>query len=421
MPVALERALDLYDGIWADWMELMEGRGIRFEEFGDSSIRCEALRAQLMERGASFCNAGASIALGDRSDACVACTGDCLSRTFYITLSCHRKCYFCFNPNQEDYEKYLEEDYPWATDLQELIDSKMDVACIGLTGGEPLLRLDQTLDFLTRCRAAFPQAHLRLYSTGDLLTEEMCRQLADAGLDEFRFSVKLDDTKAAQERAYANMALAKPFIPEVMVEMPVIPGTFDEMANLLRRLDEIGIFGINLLEFCYPMHNWDEFEKRGFEIKNPPYPVLYDYGYAGSLPIAGSEEDCLRLMLLALDEGLSINVHYCSLENKHRSEIRQRNTVSPRRFPHHAMDPEDFFLKTVTVYGPDRVIAKNVLESVGCTSCVEDEAEGTLSFHPQWLSALAGTGLAMAYSYNVVEERDGQLLLREVEVEPLGM
>ena len=40
------------------------------------------------------------------SPACQACrTGEGSSR-YFISLKCHRDCYFCFNPNQQDYEYY---------------------------------------------------------------------------------------------------------------------------------------------------------------------------------------------------------------------------------------------------------------------------------------------------------------------------
>ena len=80
------------------------------------------------------------------------------------------------------------------------------------------------------------------------------------------------------------------------------------MRRLLDRLDQVGAFGINLLEFCYPMGAWDEFERRGFSVKNPPFPVLYDYGYAGGLPLAGSESLCLELLEYALDEGCPVGL-----------------------------------------------------------------------------------------------------------------
>ena len=138
-----------------------------------------------------------------------------------------------------------------------------------------------------------------MYTAGDFLDEPLLDRLRDAGLDELRMSIKLDvlDVDRADEiidDAVDVLARAKRFIPQVMVEMPVIPGTGKAMRRLLDRLDQVGAFGINLLEFCYPMGAWDEFERRGFSVKNPPFPVLYDYGYAGGLPLAGSESMCLE-------------------------------------------------------------------------------------------------------------------------------
>ena len=98
------------------------------------------------------------------------------------------------------------------------------LACVGLTGGEPLLDLENALLFLERAGELWPGAHKRLYTSGDLLTAEAAARLRDAGLDEIRFSVKDDDAPEQQGRVIAAMRLAKGFIPSVMVEMPVIPG-----------------------------------------------------------------------------------------------------------------------------------------------------------------------------------------------------
>ena len=88
------------------------------------------------------------------------------------------------------------------------------------------------------------------------------------------------------------MRVAKRHIPSVMVEMPVIPGSEQHMHKLFRAFQEVGIDGINLLEFCFPFCNWDEFSKRGFMLKNPPFEVMYDYDYSGGLAVAGSEALC---------------------------------------------------------------------------------------------------------------------------------
>ena len=80
--------------------------------------------------------------------------------------------------------------------------------------------------------------------------------------------------------------------------------------------------------------------------KRQPYPVFYDYVYAGSLAVQGSEELCRRLMLWAHDRGWGLARHYCSLENKHRAQIRNLTEPYARINKCYAFDYDDFFLKT---------------------------------------------------------------------------
>ncbi|MBQ3387050.1 MAG: hypothetical protein IJG53_06965 [Eggerthellaceae bacterium] len=268
----------------------------------------------------------------------------------------------------------------------------------------------------------FPNAHLRLYTSGDLLNEEMLTQLRDAGLDEIRFSVKQEDAPRQQERVLKNMALAKDFIGCVMVEMPIIPGSEEEMHELLRRFDEIGVYSVNLLEFAYPLWNWEAFEDRGFTLKNPPFDVVYDYTYAGSLAVEGSEELCLRLMLWAKEQGLTLGLHYCSLENKHRSQIRQMNSPYADVSPLYAFDFGDYFLKTIQVFGPDRAGVRAALRVLGCRDMAEDADAQSLSFNPKWFERVrracsaAGARPRFCVSTNVVVEKDGHSAIRELKV-----
>ena len=292
------------------------------------------------------------------------------------------------------------------------------LACVGLTGGEPLLALDDSIRFLERARKEFPGVHMRMYTSGDLLTQEAAARLRDAGLHEIRFSVKDFDPNALQERVLSAMELAKRYIPDVMVEMPVVPGTDGRMRELLRRFDAIGIAGINMLEFCFPFCNWEEFDKRGLLIRNPPFPVMYDYGYSGGLPIAGSEELALELMLFGLDAGVSFGMHYCSLENKHRSEMRQMNERGSHAHPCFAFDEGDFFLKTAKVFGPDREPAERALRSCGCTDFMANESEESLAFPPRYVGQLKGANVTPVESVCVLEKDDKGSFLREVALFP---
>lgn len=417
---SMQSALRNFERVEQNYVEALWEKGLAFADAHARDEAIASLRADLAERGAEMRNAGASIRVGWLSPACVECTGANGSETFSTTFKCHRDCYFCFNYNLADYDKFVEEGCPWEEVMQQAAQSSDGkLAVVGLTGGEPLLNFDDTLAFLARAHELFGDAHKRMYTSGDLLTREMAERLRDAGLDEIRFSIKQDDTDEQRERVLANMKMATEYIPSVMVEMPIITGTGDAMREWMRRFDEAGIDGMNLLEFCFPFHSWDEFAKRGFELRNPPFDVMYDYSYSGGLAIDGSEQLALELMLWAMDEGLRFGMHYCSLDNKHRSEMRQMNEIGRDMHPCFSFDEDDFFLKTAKVFGKDIEPAKKHLRAAGCADMLESPHENALAFPLRHADALADTRLAVAVSYNVLERDEQGRYLREVGLELL--
>ena len=402
------------------YLNALREKGIVFAKSGANQERIDELRDQLKEKGAQFKNAGASIVWGWQSLACVECTGNHGSETFSTTFKCHRDCFFCFNYNVADYEKFVREGCPWRDGLDDAVTryGEDGLAVIGLTGGEPLLVLDDSISFLEEAGRLFPSAHKRMYTSGDLLTEEGAQRLRDAGVDEIRFSVKQDDPLERQERVLAAMRIAKQYIPSLMVEMPIIPNTEHRMHELFESWAEIGIDGINLLEFCFPFHSWEEYAARGFEIRNPPFDVMYDYGYSGGLPVAGSEELCLELMLWGIDHDMPFGMHYCSLDNKHRSEMRIRNERGANITPILTFDEGDFFLKCAKVYGEDIEPAQEALQQAGCTDFKPNEREQSLSFPLQYLDTLEPLDVEPAIAFNVLETDDRGAYIKEVAIEP---
>ena len=83
--------------------------------------------------------------------------------------------------------------------------------------------------------------------------------LQEAGLNEIRFSIRMHDSEQSRRHIYERIALAKRYIPQVMVEMPVLPGTLETMKDILLELDRLDIHSVNLLEFCYPYFNAEAF------------------------------------------------------------------------------------------------------------------------------------------------------------------
>lgn len=461
-----------FDEVESDFEDAVESWGLPFED-DESSPRSE--RSHCASACGCRCeNGDASLVRGWISPACLACRTGEETATFYVDLRCTRRCYFCFNPNQDCYEYFLRNTRDITAELEEAHAAGARFRCIAITGGEPLLHRDEVLRFLRRARELYPGVHTRLYTTGDLLDEGLLRELAEAGLTEIRFSVKPPDASgggsrpagsavppeftspnssgtadpadrcssgaggAGDDPVWETIAAAVGIIPDVMIELPVIPGTLEWMKDLLIRADSLGVRGVNLLEFCFPLHNAEEFQRRGFRLRKHPYNYLYDYWYGGGIPVAGSESEALALMEFAAAEGLRLGLHYCSSDNKNTGQVYQQNNAPEavafiqEHCPWMEPDPADRFLKCAKAFGADAEALRRWLEAADCDSqdagsrdypwsyeadipCVSLPLHAVPSVRAAW------PGVALAESVNVVEgDADGSLRIREVAIQPLN-
>lgn len=416
-----------YEKLYLDIQEQFYGQveafGLPFDRENSESCRMET--AKIVEElntcgKVDFYNDAKSLCLGNKSTACKACAKGIGTATLFISFQCHRNCYFCFNPNQANYENCCRPNQPhnnWKAELDHMLKSGEKMTHIALTGGEPLLHKEEAVEFFQYVKDNFEDVHTRLYTAGDLLDADTLKKLKKAGLQEIRFSIKLEDTQRVQGNVLKKMALAQKYIPDVMVEMPVIPGTLDEMKVLLTKLDEMGIYGINLLEFCFPLNNVEEFQIRGFKIKFPPHQVLYNFWYAGGLPVAGSELECLQLLKYAKDQDMKLGVHYCSLENKHFGQIYRQNTSTPCKDKTMYFSEKDFYLKTAKVFGDDAKKAKDILKKKGITDYEWNNDYHFFQFNPKHIPELKGADVEIGISYNVQEERNGANMMRELKLD----
>jgi len=376
------------------------------------------LHAELKERGAIVGNNGRSIHVNWLSPSCVACRTGKGCATYFLSLRCPRQCYYCFNPNQEDYAVFCQQQQNCLEQLQALHDRHYPLAHLGLTGGEPLLHKTETIEFFRFARAAFPAVHSRLYTAGDQLDAHTLAELEHARLDEIRFSIKLDDPRQVRDTVLEKIGLAKNYIPHVIVEMPVIPGTSAAMKELLLQLNEMEITGINLLEFCYPWHNAAEFTKRGFTVKNPPYQILYDYWYSGGLPIAHSETEALELLRFALDESLSLGVHYCSVENKLTGQVLQQNSAVQIPSLFHR-SRQDHFLKAAKVFGSHIPLVLEAFHQRQVHQYQINPAHDFIEFHVREVEHMRSLPVEIGLSSYIAEAAVSEPRLREVSIRPL--
>lgn len=412
---ALRSYAEQYVRIYQNFMDQVRQSGLEIDS-GREAGRYEARVSALHKKGAQVRNDSKSIYVKRISSACQACKTGVGSATFFISLKCHRDCFYCFNPNQEDYEYYREHTRDTVAELQSLRASQSDVRHLALTGGEPLLQKEEAIRFFQEARRNFPGVYTRLYTCGDHVDRQTLQALKETGMNEIRFSIRLQDLDRGQRHTFTQIGLAREYIPHVMVEMPVLPGTLEEMKSVLKELDGLGIFGINLLEFCFPYNNADVFRERGYKIKNRPYRVLYNYSYGGGLPVAGSEMECLDLVEFALDAGLNLGVHYCSLENKHTGQIYQQNAVHP--LPKTMFfSQNDFFLKSAKVFGKDIAPVQSFFQKTGYKNYEKIEEYNYLEFHISQIRALKKFDIEIGLSSNVVETRDSERYVRELKLD----
>jgi uncharacterized protein len=372
-------------------------------------------KAALRQGAAVERNGSKSVFLNWLSPACEACRQGIGTATFFISLQCHRDCFYCFNGNQEDYAHYTQHTRDVVHELCLIADGGLQLDHVALTGGEPLLHRQAAIEFFKTARERFPGAYTRLYTCGDQVDLDTLRALQQTRLDEIRFSMRMHDSETARRHTLDRIALARQHVPNVMVEMPVLPGTLTDMQVLLRDLDSLQIAGINLLEFCFPLRNVEEFRQRGFKIKHEPYEVLYNYWYAGGLPVSRSEVECLDLLEFAQREGLRLGVHYCSLENKHSGQIYQQNTQGIIPSVGY-LSQRDFFIKTAKVFGSDMAKAERVFQKSGYVGYQRNPEHKYMEFHVSKVAALKKLDIEVAVSWNVLESRNDGPCVRELKV-----
>ncbi len=408
----------LYLDIEEEYREQVARFGLEFSDREDLTPFDSHIEG-LVRRGLKIENDHKSLHTGWISPSCLTCRRGIGAATLQISNQCPRDCFFCFNHNQKDYDRLRTEIDDPSEKIREYHSTGIDFHDFALTGGEPLLHIPETIDFFSTVNKLFPHAYTRLYTCGAFFDEAIADRLAAIGLDEIRFSIKTDDSVSAIEHTLNLIAMAESKIPAVVVEMPVMPDELDLMKNLLIRLDEIGIKGINLLELGFPFCNAEEFSKRGYKLKSQLFRTLYDYKYAAGLPIAGSEEVCLRLLKFALDQGLTLGVHYCSLENKYTSQIYLQNVAYAAEFPFCEFSERDYFLKSVKAFGNDADSIKRYLLECGLTDFAEDEEDRSIEFPPSYMRDLKKMFLnvQMGLSYHVVEHAENEIVLRELRLD----
>lgn len=227
----------------------------------------------------------------------------------FVTGKCHWGCDYCplsdnrrESPDMFANERRCSE---WSEVIEE--GRAMNATGTGITGGDPMLDMERSLEAVKQLKAAFgPKHHIHLY-TSIPFDPINCSRFAEAGLDEIRFHL-LDGT----------IAKYLPVIDgchdvgiNVGIELPCEPDKETDLLALLDSMNGSNIQFLNLNELEITVGNQDNMDVRGFNLSG-----------AMTAAAEGSLELALKLKDYAKD--MSFHVKFCSASFKDAGQLRAR-------------------------------------------------------------------------------------------------
>jgi hypothetical protein len=246
-----------------------------------------------------------SWANGELAKGCKQCVkGEKL--VLFITGLCPRRCYYCpISDRKYGKDVVYANEMPIRYVKEAIEEAKLcDAKGAGITGGDPLTRLERTLKYIKALKKKFGKKfHIHLYTSFDLADDKNLNKLYDAGLDEIRFHADIDNDKL-----WGRIENALKFKWAVGIEIPVIPGKLRETKKLIDYFEGKVDF-INLNELEVADNKISKLSKLGFLKKNR-------LSYA----VKGSEEMALRL----LKHAKGTNLHFCTAKLKDKVQLGER-------------------------------------------------------------------------------------------------
>ena len=230
----------------------------------------------------------------------------------FVTGLCNHHCYYCpLSEEKKGLDTIYADEMPVKNDSDIIYEANMINALgTGITGGDPLLRLDRTLKYINLLKNAFgDKHHIHLYTASG--SKDAFKKLKDAGLDEIRKHVPETYWDRLKSSGYASI-LKNAVDSELYVgiEVPAIPHKESELAALIKSADGLNVKFINLNELEFSETNWQSLKLHNFKTKSY---------------VATAVKNSQLTALNVLDQiDAEMIVHYCSAAFKDGIQLKNR-------------------------------------------------------------------------------------------------
>ena len=243
----------------------------------------------------------------------------------FITGNCHWQCDYCpLSETRRDID-WMFANERRCENFDEVIEEAraMRATGAGITGGDPLMARERTLEGIARLKSEFGTSfHLHMY-TSIPFKPEWAIEFAQAGLDEIRFH--LLDLQA--ERYRDSIAACSRAGILTGVEIPCEPDREVDLFELLETLRDFEVSFLNLNELEITVGNHHNMELRGFNISTE-----ITAGAAGSAELAMKMRD--RVLAAGRGESDPIDsqtreaygyhLKFCTAVYKDAGQLRRR-------------------------------------------------------------------------------------------------
>jgi pyruvate formate-lyase activating enzyme-like uncharacterized protein len=178
---------------------------------------------------------------------------------------------------------------------------------MGITGGDPLLKIDRTIKYAKALKKRFKNFHIHLYASTKLVNKKILQRLSKV-LDEIRFHPEFTNTdKELEKIKLAQLYFKK---SNIGIEIPIFPDKKEEEFELIKKFSkDIGFVNLNELEIG----------ESNFDYITNKYIMSAD-----SYTIKDSKKAGLWILKQCEKSKLKIKVHLCTAETKNWYQFRNR-------------------------------------------------------------------------------------------------
>jgi len=288
--------------------------------------------------------------VGELPEGCRLCMNG-MKLVYFATGLCSRSCFYCPLSRERKGRDVVYADEVPVRSLEDVIaEAKaIDARGVGVTGGDPILRVDRVVETLRALRGALPRRlHVHLYTTTQpYVDESSLSKLLDAGIDELRFHPNLE---VVDELVPLKLAVDIGF--KAGLEVPAIPGFEDRTWRIIERAERLGasFVIINELEMTEP--NALALQVRGFKLK------------VGSVSAVQGSWEAAMTLLRSVEE-LGLDGHFCPAYIKDSAQFRNRLRRKARNIamPHEVITRDPLLVKGV-IELPEGTSLEEALERI---------------------------------------------------------